>query len=935
MLQKLANLIVGDPNEKVLKQLREEVEAINALEDDYQNLSDKELKAQTKKFKERLGNGEELEDIVYEAFAVVRETAKRQLQERHYDVQIMGGLTIFRGNIAEMRTGEGKTLTSTAPLYTHALTGKGCHLVTVNDYLAKRDVVWMGQIYHALGLTSGCIAQEGGYIYDPDYKHPDEETKEEHDEERDTTGAFEVHMDYLRPVDRSEAYEADITYGTNNQFGFDYLRDNMAQTYDQQVMRDLHFCIIDEIDSILIDEARTPLIISAPAEQSNEMYRKFAGIVENLEENEHYNLDEKMRAATYTEEGIEEIEDALGIDNLYAVSDQNLQHYAESALKAHALYERDDHYVVKEGEVVIVDEFTGRLMKGRRFGQGLHQAIEAKEGVNIQRESKTMATVTFQNFFRMYDTLAGMTGTAATEAEEFGSIYDLEVTVIPTNRPVQREDLSDRVYSSRAGKYKAVVREIRELHEKGQPVLVGTASIEKNELIGKLLSREGIPHNLLNAKNHMSEGETIAQAGKVGAVTVATNMAGRGVDIMLGGNPPDPKEKEKVKELGGLHVLGTERHESRRIDNQLRGRAGRQGDPGSTQFYVSMEDDLMRIFGSDRVKGVMDTLNIPEDMPIENGIVTNSIEKAQKRVENHHFDTRKRLLEYDDVLNKHREAVYARRDDVLDAYHDGDEQQLRASILALVEQEVEQVVMFHTGEVIDWPGKEDEKEGDWDPEEIVEVVDSIVPLDDEQGDKLLALTHEAQDNPMDLAEERDKIITKVMEVVRDAYDRLEELFQDERDQLRNVERGVMLRAIDTLWVDHLASMRALRTGIGLRGYGQRDPLIEYKKESYGMFQRLLASINQEIVYSFFKRAKHAVDVKAQRELQKSLLQQSGVQLSGAAKTMKKGQSQQGGNSQKASENDKRFDDVGRNDPCPCGATKDNGKPLKYKYCHGR
>jgi preprotein translocase subunit SecA len=935
MLQKIANLIVGDPNEKVLDKLREEVEKINALEDDYQNLSDEELKSQTDKFKERLGNGEALEDMVYEAFAVVREAAKRNLQQRHYDVQMMGGLTMFRGNIAEMRTGEGKTLTSTAPLYTHALTGKGCHLVTVNDYLAKRDAVWMGQIYHALGLTVGCVAQEGGYVYDPDYKHEDEEEAEEHDEERDTTGAFKVHMDYLKPVDRNDAYEADITYGTNNQFGFDYLRDNMAQTYDQQVMRDLHFCIIDEIDSILIDEARTPLIISAPAEQSNEMYRKFAGIVKDLEENKHYNVDEKMRAATYTEEGIEALEEALGIDNLYAVTDQNLQHYAESALKAHALYERDDHYVVKDGEVVIVDEFTGRLMKGRRFGQGLHQAIEAKEGVNIQRESKTMATVTFQNFFRMYDRLAGMTGTAATEAEEFGSIYDLEVTVIPTNRPVQREDLPDRVYSSRAGKYKAVVREIRERHEKGQPVLVGTASIEKNELIGKLLSREGIPHNLLNAKNHMSEGETIAQAGQVGAVTVATNMAGRGVDIMLGGNPPDPKEKEKVKELGGLHVLGTERHESRRIDNQLRGRAGRQGDPGSTQFYVSMEDDLMRIFGSDRVKGVMDTLNIPEDMPIENAIVTNSIEKAQKRVENHHFDTRKRLLEYDDVLNKHREAVYKRRDDVLDAYHDGDKQELRESILALVEQEVEQVVMFHTGEVVDWPGKEDQKEGDWDPEEIVEVVDSIVPLDDDQGEKLLALTHEAQDNPMDLAEERDKIINKVMEVVREAYDRLEELFADERDQLRNVERGVMLRAIDTLWVDHLASMRALRTGIGLRGYGQRDPLIEYKKESYGMFQRLLVSINQEIVYSFFKRAKHAVDVKAQRELQKSLLQQSGVQLSGAAKTMKKGQNQQGGNSQKASENDKRFDDVGRNDPCPCGATKDNGKPLKYKYCHGR
>ncbi len=954
-MQKILNAIFGDPNKKVVDALRRDVEKINAFESKIQALSDEDLKAKTVEFRARLNDGEALDDLVYEAFAVVREAARRQLGQRHFDVQLMGGLVLHRRGIAEMRTGEGKTLTATAPLYANALMNKGCHLVTVNDYLAKRDAVWMGQVFHALGLSVGCISHEGGFLYDPKFKHEpvtpllsplgkggNRGVLEEHDKERDETGAFRIHKDFLRPVSRKEAYSADITYGTNNEFGFDYLRDNMVATVDQCVIRGLHYAIVDEVDSILIDEARTPLIISAPAEESSTIYQKFAAIARTLKENMDYNVDEKMRTATYTEQGIEKVEKALGVDNMYA-SGSNLQYYADTALRAHALFKRDVQYVVKDGQIVIVDEFTGRMMPGRRYSEGIHQAIEAKEGVEIQNESQTLATITFQNFFRMYDKLAGMTGTAATEAEEFAKIYTLDVTSVPTHRDNQRKDLPDRVYKNELGKFQAVIQDVKERHEKGQPILIGTVSIEKNELLGTLLEREGIPFNMLNAKNHEKEAEYIAQAGRKGAVTLATNMAGRGVDIMLGGNPPDAKTSEEVKAAGGLHVIGTERHESRRIDNQLRGRSGRQGDPGSTQFYVSMEDDLMRIFGSDRVKGIMDRLGIPDDMPIENKMVTNSIEKAQQRVEGHNFDIRKHLLEYDDVLNKHREVVYRRRREILEASA-GELTAIKDKILELIEEEVEQVVLFHTGEDVPLLTKEGQGEvaggtkTDWNPKEIIEVVSTIVQLTDVEKVALAGeLSFQDTKDRAHLAGQRSRLIDDIMRAVKRTYEEIEKQFED-RAQLHRVEKGVILQAIDILWIDHLAAMGALRTGIGLQGYAQRDPLVEYKKESYGMFQRLLASVNQEIVYSFFKAAKHAINSRAAMQLSRSLLERAGIQLMGAAKesgnnarppsqvTASGGIPSNGGREQQGVVGSTKK--VGRNDPCPCGSGK------KYKKCHG-
>ena len=932
-MQKIFNAVFGDPNKKVINALRKDAEQISAFEPQMQALTDDQLKGKTAEFRERLDKGEKIDDIAFEAFAAVREASKRKLGQRHYDVQMMGGLVLHRGGIAEMRTGEGKTLTATAPLYLNALAGKGAHLVTVNDYLARRDAVWMGQVFWALGMTVGCIQHEGGFRYDPHFKHEHESaTESEHDKERDTTGSFRVHTDYLRPVSRREAYAADITYGTNNEFGFDYLRDNMAPTLEQCVMGELHFAIVDEVDSILIDEARTPLIISAPAEKSNELYYKFARIAATLKENEDYNIDEKMRASTYTDAGIEKVQKALNIENMYSPEHAQYQRFAESALRAQTLFKRDVQYVVKDGEVIIVDEFTGRLMPGRRYSEGQHQAIEAKENLPIQRESVTLATITFQNFFRMYKKLGGMTGTAATEAEEFGKIYNLEVTSIPTNKDNRRVDLPDRVYKNELGKFQALVREIKERHEKGQPVLVGTISIEKNELLGALLQKEGIPFQLLNAKNHEREAEYIAQAGAPGAVTIATNMAGRGVDIMLGGNPPDAAVSDKVREAGGLHVIGTERHESRRIDNQLRGRSGRQGDPGSTQFYVSMEDDLMRIFGSDRIKGMMDKLGIPDDMPIENKMVTGSLEKAQQRVEGHHFDSRKHLLEYDDVLNKHREVIYKRRRELLDAFATGEPNVLRPMIEELIGDEIEQVVLFHSGGEVDVPaafkGKEEPKKGDWNLKEVIEVVNTIVPLSEAQKAKLTEVGLAVAKDKMHLAEERTKLIDAVMAVVRESYDELEKRFED-RKALENLERAVILRAMDSLWVEHLEAMGSLRHGIGLQGYAQRDPLVEYKRISFDMFQQLLSAINQEIVYNFFKHAKHAADRReaAAAVANESLLHRAGVKLMGAAKEMNAG----GAQAQVKADNSGSgldFSNVGRNDPCPCGSGK------KFKKCHG-
>ncbi|MBI2473511.1 preprotein translocase subunit SecA [Candidatus Uhrbacteria bacterium] len=917
-MSKILKVLFGDPNKKLLNQLQKEVEKINAFESSIQPLSDEALKAKTQEFKVKLSQGVLLDDLLHEAFAVVRETARRTLGQRHYDVQLIGGLVLHRGQIAEMRTGEGKTLTSTLALYTNALRGQGCHLVTVNDYLARRDAVWMGQVFHFLGLSVACIQQDGGLLYDPSFKHKEGgDVEQKADEERDETGSFHIREDYLRPCSRSEAYAADITYGTNNQFGFDYLRDNMAPTLDQCVMRELHYAIVDEIDSILIDEARTPLIISAAAEKSNDLYYRFAQIVNELNEKEHFNVDEKMRTATLTESGIEKIEKMLGIENLYAMDQGLYQRFADTALRARANYQRDVHYVVKNGEVIIVDEFTGRLMPGRRFSEGIHQAIEAREGVEIKNESRTMATITFQNLFRMYHKLGGMTGTAATEAEEFSKIYNLEVVEIPTNKSVIRVDAQDRVYKTELGKFSALVNDIREYQQKGQPVLVGTVSVEKNELLSQLLTKAGITHQLLNAKNHVQEGEIIAQAGRKGAVTIATNMAGRGVDIKLGGNPPVKEEEDEVKRLGGLHVIGTERHDSRRIDNQLRGRSGRQGDPGYTQFYLSMEDGLMRIFGSDRAKGMMDRLGIPDDMPIENSFITGSIEKAQTRVEGHHFDARKHLLEYDDVLNKHREVIYARRREILETFSKEPEK-MRDRILDVIEGEIEQIVLFHSSE--------NGTDGTWNLKEIIETVNAIVALSEEEMADFKQMGLTIKQDKEHLAQLRTQVIVKIMESIRAHYDALYDVFED-RKSVYNIERGVLLRAIDMLWVDHLAAMGALRTGIGLQGYGQRDPLIEYKKEGFNMFQHLLGSINNEVTNTFFKYAKHAVDMKVQVDLGKSLFQKAGITLQGPAKTSSGDKEKSVTITTEPSQSDESK--IGRNDPCFCGSGK------KYKKCHGK
>ena len=649
-----------------VKRLRKRVAEINAFEDKVRKLETENLKKESSVLREKIRNGLSLDEALPMAFALVRESAKRTLNQRHFDVQLIGGMALHEGKIAEMATGEGKTLSSTAPVYLNALAGKGVHVVTVNEYLAKRDAVWMGQVYHALGMSVACLVHEGAFVYDPAYIAQDAEKLV--DKERDTTGSFLVQQEYLRPISRKDAYFADITYGTNHEFGFDYLRDNLAYSKEQQVQsRGHYFALIDEIDSILIDEARTPLIISAPDTESSEYYRVFAKLAATLQPEEDYTTDEKFRSVQITEAGIDKVEKTLKISNIYAPEHIRLTHYLEESLKAKALFGRDKDYVVKNGEIIIVDQNTGRLMLGRRYSGGLHQAIEAKEGVRVQQESRTYAQITIQNYFRLYEKLAGMTGTAQTSAEEFDKVYKLQVITIPTNRPVKRQDLSDMVYKTADAKFRAVAEEIKNRQQKGQPVLVGTISIEKNEMLSAYLNRAGVRHEVLNAKNNEREGAIIAQAGKAGAVTIATNMAGRGVDIILGGNPPDILESEKVKDLGGLHVIGTERHDARRIDNQLRGRSGRQGDTGSSQFFLSLEDELMRIFGGDRIKSLMETLDIPEDMPIESALVSKAVSQAQARVEGFNFDGRKHLLEYDDVLNKQRLAIYEKRQKILDS----------------------------------------------------------------------------------------------------------------------------------------------------------------------------------------------------------------------------------------------------------------------------
>ena len=745
--------MLGDENQAAFARAEKIVPLANAFEPALTALSDEDLKGKSTEFKARLAAGASIDDIVPEAFAVVREASRRTLGQRHYDVQLLGGAILHFGNIAEMRTGEGKTLVATLPAYVHALSGKGVHVVTVNDYLSRRDGVWMGQIYAALGLSVGVINHEQSFLYDPAHLEPEEAA--EADKERDDMGAFKVAHEFLKPVSRKDAYAADITYGTNQEFGFDYLRDNIEQEADRLRQRTPYFAIVDEIDSILIDEARTPLIISAPSGDAERLYERFTGIARTLVREEDFTVDEKHRTIALSESGIEKAEKALGIDNIYTDAGVKYVHHLETAVRAHALFERDKDYVVKDGTVTIVDEFTGRMQPGRRWSEGLHQAMEAKEGVPIQQESRTFASITYQNYFRLYERLAGMTGTAVTSSEEFYKVYGLNTVVVPTHRGAQRIDHDDLIFQNEKGKMKAIAKQVKELHEKGQPVLVGTVSVEKNELLSSYFKQEGIPHEILNAKNHEREGEIIAQAGRKGAVTIATNMAGRGVDIKLGGNPSTDEVYEAVKSVGGLFVLGTERHEARRIDNQLRGRAGRQGDPGETQFFVSLEDSLMRVFASDVVKRVMGTFGIPEEEPIHNRMISRTLEKAQTRIEEIHFDSRKHVLSYDDVLSVQRASVYTRRR------------------------------MLLTGTLADLD------------EELVRL-GSIEPMISES------------------------FAVKKQELEPAAFE-------------KHV-RKLLLQTIDLLWVDHLEMMDHLRSSVNLRAYGQRDPLVEYKKEGLRLFQ---------------------------------------------------------------------------------------------------
>jgi len=738
------------------------------------------------------------------------------------------------------------------------------------------------------------------------------------DAERDAKGAFKVEYEYLESCSRQEAYACDITYGTNNEFGFDYLRDNMVQNLADMSQRGLNFAIVDEVDSILIDEARTPLIISAPAEEAQDLYYKFADLVRRLKPEDDFNVDEKMRAASLTERGIKKMEDWLGIENIYAEGGIGTVHHVEQALRAYALFKRDRDYVVENDEVIIVDEFTGRKMMGRRYSEGLHQAIEAQEGVKIQRESRTLATVTFQNYFRLYKKLAGMTGTAVTEAEEFGKIYNLEVVVVPTNKVNCRHDLPDRIYRTEEAKYQAIAKAVKELQQKGQPVLIGTISVEKNEELSIFLQQEGVKHEILNAKNHEREGEIVAQAGAPGAVTLATNMAGRGVDIILGGNPPDVSAKERCTQIGGLFVVGTERHESRRIDNQLRGRSGRQGDPGATQFYLSTEDDLMRIFAGERIRSVMKSLRVPDDMPIENKSISKIIESAQKKVEGFHFDSRKHLLEYDDVLNRHREVIYNKRREVLEVFEQeknaltenlqGEEQQsldnktLRGIIFEMVEDEIEQVVSFHTNS---------EEKREWNMEEIKAAVLTIFPLTDPERDVLLHMNNGGTEK-LQAVEARTKIIEFLSELAKKKYQDMLVAAVPEPGIILEVEKQILLRSMDNLWVEHLVAVDYLRTGISLRGYGQRDPLVEYKKETYRMFNELLNLISRDVVYTIYK-------VSVGLKLAPSLMSKGNMILSGAERESAV---------IKSVPKDAEGNKVGRNDPCPCGSGK------KFKKCHG-
>ena len=883
----LLTKIFGDANARYLRDLQPTIERIDALASEYSQLSAEQIKSKTSDFRKRLSTGETLDDLLPEAFALVREAASRTIKQSHFSVQLIGGMVLHQGKIAEMRTGEGKTLTSTLATYLNALADSssngGVHVVTVNDYLSRRDAVWMGQIYNALGLSVGVLNHDSSFLYDESLMSNDQGETSVLDQGRDLLGAFKVVHEFLRPVTRREAYQADITYGTNNEFGFDYLRDNLVGSLEQKVQaRGHHFAIVDEVDSILIDEARTPLIISMPDAESTKLYSTFAKIVPSLQANTDYNIDEKLKAATLTEEGIEQVEKAMGLTNIYEEGGTRYVHHLEQALKASVLFKRDRDYVVKNDEVIIVDEFTGRLMPGRRWSDGLHQAVEAKEGVSVQKESRTLATITFQNYFRLYKKLAGMTGTAATSAEELFKVYNLEVVVVPPNKVPQRVDLPDNIYKTEVGKFKSVVEEIKTRHIAGQPVLVGTVSIEKNELLSTMLEQAGVPHRVLNAKQHEKEGEIIAQAGRAGAVTVATNMAGRGVDIILGGNPPSAAEAERVRGVGGLYVIGTERHEARRIDNQLRGRAGRQGDPGAAQFFVSTEDDVVRIFGGDRLKNVLETLGVAEDEAISSGFVSRAIEQAQSKIEGHNFDARKYVLEYDDVMNRHRTAIYEQRDNALASTDH------KTLIRTHIHQTIERFVSPHLRTV----GQDGE---DLALKEIAENFKAMTGYSEELMPKLKE------------SEQSGEIYNFLTELAWSIYDNREKEMGSE--QMRQLEKLVLLRVIDELWMDHLENMEYLRDSVRLRAYGQRDPLVEYKIEGQKMFEQLLANIELQVAGMIFKVGLTQTAPVVNQQAVANL----GGEESGPGHTVKK---------------DTTHGEINRNDPCWCGSGK------KFKKCHG-
>ena len=902
MVAGLLNMIFGSKNDREINELRPVVAAINALEPSVSALTDAALAEKSVEFRARHAQGESLDDLLPDAFAVCREMSKRVLSMRHFDVQLMGGMILHKGRIAEMKTGEGKTLVATLALYLNALSGKGVHLVTVNDYLAKRDAQWMGVLYNALGMSVGVIQHDASFLFDPHYD------------------AADKRLQNLRPCTRQEAYRADITYGTNNEYGFDYLRDNLiVSSLDQCVQRELNFSIVDEVDSILIDEARTPLIISGPTDQSTDLYYRINSIIPQLKIERDYTIEEKTKTAALTEEGNARVEKLLGVENLYDLAHMDLVHNVVKALQAYAIYKRDVDYVVKDGEVIIVDEFTGRLMPGRRWSDGLHQAVEAKEGVKIANENQTLASVTFQNFFRMYKKLGGMTGTADTEASEFAKIYNLDVNVIPPNRPMIRKDFADVIYRTEKEKFEAIVEEIKECYGRGQPVLVGTISIEKSERLSGYLKRHGVKHNVLNAKYHEKEAEVIAQAGQKGAVTIATNMAGRGTDILLGGNPdflfkqilyrdetlPEERKKaifEEIKAeceankkdviaLGGLHIIGTERHESRRIDNQLRGRAGRQGDPGSSRFYLSLEDDLLRIFASERISNLMLKLGMEEGVPIEHGMVTRAIENAQKKVEAHNFDIRKQLLEYDDVMNKQREVIYLHRRAVL--------------VGEDLSGEVQEMITEVTDSMLDVYCPENEYPEEWDVGGLVEAVHAQFALN------LADIDGMAPDHLKDLG--REALREELRKHVQEAYQRKKQELG--ADLLRYLEKMVLLQVIDQHWKDHLLGMDHLRDGIGLRGYGQKDPLIEYKREGFDMFAGMMERIKGDTLDRLFHV--QAVRGEAPTPPPPPVMAPPRLTLNRgdepvAAKTVHREQ-----------------DKVGRNDACPCGSGK------KFKKCHGR